>query len=273
MRTVTGYAVCRIVTALTLMLTLAGCAATRAHTQAEVRPWHSINEFRDQRYAEVADPWEGFNRGMYRFNFYFDKYIFLPVVTGYEFVTPDFVEDRISGVFNNLSEIRNLTNSMFQLKAAESATTLGRFLTNSTLGLGGMFDPATRFGLARQDQDFGKTLGYWGASSGPYLVLPIFGPSSLRDTGGLAVDYAISYGLYTAVDPFGSTGNSFAWDAGVTALGAIDARHRQSFRYYESGYPFEYNVVRFIYHEQREIETGKAPVEEEEKAKSTPVSE
>ncbi|HEY5513905.1 MAG TPA: VacJ family lipoprotein [Geomonas sp.] len=260
MMTVTRYHACRMIPALTLMLSLPGCAATRANT-AEERPMHSINEFRDQRFADVADPWEGFNRSMYRFNFYFDKYVFLPVVTGYEFVTPGFVQQRISGFYNNLNEVRNLTNSMFQLKGVESATTLGRFLTNSTLGLGGMFDPATKFGLARHDQDFGKTLGYWGASSGPYLVLPIFGPSSLRDTGGLAVDYGISYGIYTAVDPFPNSSNGLAISAGISTLGTVDARHQQSFRYYESGYPFEYYMVRFLYHEKREIETGKAPVE------------
>ena len=261
MMTDTRLNACRMILALTL-LPLTGCAATRANTRDEVPPRHSISEFRDQRFADVADPWEGFNRSMYRFNFYFDKYLYLPVVSGYEFVTPDFVQQRISGVYNNLGEIRNLSNSVFQLKVKESATTLGRFLTNSTLGLAGMFDPATRFGLARRDQDFGKTLGYWGATSGPYLVLPIFGPSSLRDTGGLAVDYGISYGVYNAVNPSANSGNGFTIDTAITGLGAIDARHQQSFRYYESGYPFEYNMVRFIYHEKREIETGKAPVED-----------
>jgi phospholipid-binding lipoprotein MlaA len=244
-----------------LTLSLAGCAATM-NNLAEVPPMHSINEFRDQRFAEVADPWEGFNRGMYRFNFYFDKYLYLPVVNGYEFATPTFLQDRISGFYNNLGEVRNLTNSLFQLKGKESATTLGRFLTNSTLGLGGMFDPATKFGMERHDEDFGKTLGYWGTGSGPYLVLPIFGPSSLRDTGGLAVDSGISYGIYTAIDPFGNSANSTIIDAGITTLGGIDARHQQSFRYYESGYPFEYYMVRFFYHEKREIETGKAPAAE-----------
>lgn len=264
--TVTGYRLCRMAPALALVLSLAGCAATGAHSRGEVRPRHSIEEFRDQRFAEVKDPWEGFNRSMYKFNFYFDKYLFLPVVAGYELVTPDFVERRISGVFNNLGEIRNLANSLFQLKGGEAAGTLGRFLTNSTLGLGGMFDPATEFGLARQNQDFGKTLGYWGAASGPYLVLPVFGPSSLRDTGGLAVDSGLSYALYTAIDPFGGSSNSGALDLGFTGLGAVDARHQQSFRYYESGYPFEYNMVRFLYHEQRELERGKTRAEEEEEA-------
>jgi len=218
---------------------------------------HSISEFKDQSFAAVADPWEGFNRSMYRFNFYFDKYVFLPVVSGYEFITPTFLQERVSGVYNNIAEVRNLTNSLFQLKGTESVTTLGRFVTNSTLGLGGMFDPATSFGMKRQDQDFGKTLGYWGAGSGPYLVLPIFGPSSLRDAGGLAVDYGISYGIYTWADPFGNSDAAFFIDSGIVALGAIDSRHQQSFRYHESGYPFEYYMVRFFYHQKREIEAGK----------------
>jgi len=256
--TVTRYRACWKILALTMLLSLSGCAAT-LNNQPEVPPRHTINEFRDQRFAEVADPWEGFNRGMYRFNFYFDKYLYLPAVNSYEFVTPIFVQDRISGIYNNLGEIRNLTNSVFQLKAKESATTLGRFLTNSILGIGGMFDPATSFGMKRHDEDFGKTLGYWGTGSGPYLMLPLFGPSSVRDTGGLAVDTALNYGLYTVVDPFGNTSSPLAISAGVTTLGGIDARHQQSFRYYESGYPFEYYMVRFIYHEKREIETGKAP--------------
>lgn len=242
------------VVGLLLALALGGCATTNSSTPAEVPAMHSIGEFKDQRFADVSDPWEGFNRNMYQFNYYFDKYLFIPVVTGYEFVTPTFVQQRISGIYRNLGEVSNFTNSLFQLKGTESITTLGRFVTNSTLGLGGMFDPATSFGLERHDQDFGKTLGYWGAGSGPYIVLPVFGPSSLRDTGGLAVDSAITYGIYTAIDPFGNSGNSLAIDAGITVLGGIDTRHQQSFRYFESGHPFEYYLVRFIYHEKREIE-------------------
>ena len=248
---------CTRIIALLLSLSLTGCAATMAHNQAETPPRHTISEFKDQRFAEVADPWEGFNRNMYRFNFYFDTYLFLPVVNSYEFVTPVFFQERVSSFFNNIGEVRNLTNSLFQLKGKESASTFGRFVTNSTVGLGGLFDPATTFGLERRQQDFGKTLGYWGSGSGPYLVLPIFGPSSVRDTGGLVVDTGISYGIYAGIDPFGNTGNSFAIGSGVTALNAVDTRHQKSFRYYESGYPFEYYMVRFFYHEKREIEIGK----------------
>jgi len=248
---------CYLISALMLSLFLGGCAATMVSTSGEVPARHSIIESKDQRFAEVADPWEGLNRNVYRFNFYFDKYLFLPVVNSYDYVTPVFLQERISNFYNNIGEIRNFSNSAFQLKGTESMTTLGRFVTNSTLGLGGLFDPATTLGLERHVEDFGMTLGYWGADSGPYLVLPVFGPSSLRDTGGLVVDSGISYGIYTAVGPFGNSGNSFAVGAGIKALEFIDARHQQSFRYYESGYPFEYYMVRFIYHEKREIESGK----------------
>jgi len=254
---VTRYTACRIVTSLVLLLMLAGCATSSLNTMAEVPARHSISEFNDQRFAEVSDPWEGFNRSMYGFNFYFDKYLFLPVVNGYEYITPTFLQERISGFYKNLEELQNFSNSLFQLKGLEAASTLGRFITNSTVGIGGLFDPASSFGLERRDQDFGKTLGYWGASAGPYLVLPVFGPSSVRDAGGLAVDTAITYGVYSAIDPFGSSNYSFAIGAGITTLGLVDLRHQHGFRYFESGNPFEYYLVRFFYHEKREIEAGR----------------
>lgn len=249
--------VIKVILSIMLSLPLAGCAASMVNSQAEVPARHSISEFRDQNFAEISDPWEGFNRRIYRLNYYLDTYLFLPVVNGYEFVTPAIVQRRVSSFYNNLGEVRNFTNSVFQLKGTESMTTLGRFVTNSTVGIGGLFDPATTFGLERHDQDFGKTLGYWGTDSGPYLVMPIFGPSSVRDAGGLAVDSGINYGIYTAIAPFGTSDTSFAIDVGITGLGAIDTRHQQSFRYYESGYPFEYYMVRFFNHQKREIESGR----------------
>jgi phospholipid-binding lipoprotein MlaA len=255
--TVPRYLNRRMMLLLILILLLTGCAAPGIRLQDEVPARHTIDEFRDQRFAEVTDPWEQQNRSMYRFNYYFDTYMFLPVVSGYEFITPIFIQERISSFYSNLGEVRNFTNSLFQLKGSESLLTFCRFVTNSTLGIGGLFDPATSFGLVRHSQDFGKTLGYWGMESGPYLVLPLFGPSSVRDTGGMVVDTGIRYGLLSAIDPFGNTGNSFAINSGITAMDTVDARHLQSFRYYESGYPFEYYLVRFIYHEKREIELAK----------------
>lgn len=249
----------RFILKFLLVLTLAGCATNAPVLPPEEPPMHTIEEFKDQRFADVADPWEGFNRSMYNFNFYLDKYLLLPVVHGYEYVTPIFVQDRITNFFGNLREVRNLTNSMFQLKGMESLTTLGRFVTNSTLGLGGLFDPATPLGLERRVQDFGKTLGYWGVESGPYLVLPLYGPSSVRDTGGLAVDSSIRYGIYYGIDPLGNNDYEAEIVSGATTLESIDVRHQTSFRYFDSGYPFEYYMVRFFYHEKRNIESKDHP--------------
>lgn len=252
----------RTILALFLLLSVTGCATSK-RSSTEIPPVHTIAEFRDQPFAYVYDPWEKFNRNMYRFNYYFDKYLFLPVVRGYEFITPVFVQDRITNFYNNVAEIRNLTNSLFQLKGKESAITLGRFVTNTTLGIGGFFDPATSFGLEKHPEDFGKTLGYYGVESGPYLVLPVFGPSSARDASGLAVDGAIRYGIYTGIESItGSSDDSFTIATAFGTMEAIDARHQVTFRYYESGYPFEYYLVRFIYHEKRELEAS-APLETE----------
>ncbi|HEX9023933.1 MAG TPA: VacJ family lipoprotein [Geobacteraceae bacterium] len=249
--------VCRPIHALLIAVALAGCAGPDTARLPEEPPMHTIAEFRDQKIADVNDPLEGFNRSMYKFNFYFDKYFFLPVVNSYEFITPTFVQDRISSFFNNIAEVRNLSNSLFQLKFTESATTLGRFVTNSTIGLAGLFDPATGLGLAQHREDFGMTLGYWGSGSGPYLVLPVLGPSGVRDTAGMAVDSGIRYGIYYAFDPFGNMDYGDAVTSGITTLEAVDKRHRDSFRYYESGYPFEYYMVRFLYHEKRELDIRK----------------
>ena len=246
-----------LVVILCLTVTLTGCATVGSRLPAEEPAMHSIEEFRDQRFAYVADPWEPFNRSIYKFNYYFDTYLFLPVVNSYEFVTPTIVQKGISNLFNNLGEIRNLTNNILQLKGEESAITLGRFVTNSTIGIGGLFDPATAMGLERRHSDFGLTLGYWGATSGPYLVLPLFGPSNLRDTSGYAVDSGLRFGLYSFIDPFAGTGAEFEISSGISGLEAVDRRHQESFRYFQSDYPFEYYLVRVFSHEKREIEIRK----------------
>jgi phospholipid-binding lipoprotein MlaA len=253
----------RTILALLLLLSVGGCAAVGRNSAGEIPPRHTIAEFRDQPFAYVYDPWERFNRDMYRFNYYFDKYLYLPVVNTYEFIAPIFVQNRITNFYNNIGEIRSLTNSVFQLKGAEAGITLGRFVTNSTIGLAGIFDPATKLGLERHQQDFGKTLGYYGVSSGPYIVLPVLGPSSGRDTTGLAVDGGIRYGIFTGVENLanGNSDDSFTIALAAETMEAIDARHQQTFRYYESGYPFEYYLVRFLYHQKRDLESGKQKTE------------
>jgi phospholipid-binding lipoprotein MlaA len=136
--------------------------------------------------VEVYDPIEGFNRGSYRFNHYFDKYFFLPIVKGYQFIMPDYAEDRVSSFVDNVYEFNNFTNNLLQLKFKETGITLSRFVINTTVGVAGLWDPSTHWGLHRQPEDFGQTLGHYGVGHGPFIVLPIFGPSNLRDTTGQA---------------------------------------------------------------------------------------
>jgi phospholipid-binding lipoprotein MlaA len=187
----------------------------------------------------------------------FDKFVFLPVVAGYETVVPRFAQTGVSNFFSNLREVRTFCNSILQAKGKKSLVTLGRFLTNSTIGIGGLFDPATSFGWRQQHEDFDRTLETWGVGTGPYLVLPLLGPSTVRNASGLAVDGGVRWAVVSSIDPFGGTGAGSEIEMGATALEAVDLRHRESFRYYESDYPFEYYMVRYIFSERRELATIK----------------
>lgn len=137
---------------------------------------------------EPHDPWERYNRSMHRFNDKLDRSVLKPLATGYKKITPDPVEKGIHNFFNNLGEIKVIINDLLQLKLVQTASDTGRFIVNSTLGLGGFFDIAKHIGMTQHDEDFGQTMGYWGMGSGPYLVMPLFGPSSLRDGPSLLVD-------------------------------------------------------------------------------------
>lgn len=135
------------------------------------------------------DPFERFNRSMYAFNDKLDKYVMTPVAKGYNWVTPDVVNTGITNFFNNLDDIVVFFNDLLQLKFARAAHESARVVFNTTYGLLGFFDVATSFGLEKHDEDFGQTLAYWGVGSGPYLVLPILGPSNVRDAISLPVDW------------------------------------------------------------------------------------
>ena len=134
------------------------------------------------------DPWEGFNRKVYGFNKAIDTAIAKPLAKGYKAITPDFVETGVSNVFDNIRDIPNFINNLLQGKGKDSLSDLSRFVINSTLGIAGLWDPASSMGLVKHDEDFGQTLAYWGVPDGPYLMLPILGPSTVRDTSALPVD-------------------------------------------------------------------------------------
>ena len=141
----------------------------------------------------IYDPWEGFNRKIFAFNDTIDTYAFKPLAKGYRFVTPDVVEEGLSRVFSNLGELVNIANDLMQGKFKQATNDTGRFLINSTVGLVGFFDVADNLGLPKNEgEDFGQTLGFYGVKQGPYLILPIFGPSTLRDAPSRVVDQLIN---------------------------------------------------------------------------------
>ncbi|MBQ0718755.1 MAG: VacJ family lipoprotein [Gammaproteobacteria bacterium] len=203
----------------------------------------------------IYDPWEPMNRGIYNFNARFDRAIFLPTVKAYRAVTPDIVESGVTNFFSNLGEVNNFINNVFQLQLKSSGITLWRFVVNSTVGVAGLWDPASKFGLYEQQEDFGQTLGYWGVGSGPYLVLPFLGPSSLRDAAGLGVDYAVN----TEVDLLNLNDDANKDDIrlGLGLLNVVDTRKNTAFRYYETGSPFEYELVRYAHGQLRDIQVEK----------------
>lgn len=144
--------------------------------------------------ATEDDPWEGFNRVVFKFNDTLDTYALKPIAQGYQFITPQFLEDGIHNMYRNVGDVRNLANNVLQVKPHAAGVDTARLLMNTIVGVGGFFDVGTKMGLQRNDEDFGQTLGYWGLSSGPYLVLPLLGPSTVRDALGIYPDsYAEPY--------------------------------------------------------------------------------
>lgn len=134
-----------------------------------------------------GDPIEGINRPINTFNDILDRFILEPLTTVYEHVVPDPLKDGIGNFFNNIGELNNLVNNTLQGKFREAGDDITRFMVNSTLGVGGLFDVATEMGVQRNNEDFGQTLAVWGVGQGAYLVLPFIGPTTLRDLPGLGV--------------------------------------------------------------------------------------
>ncbi len=182
---------------LPLLLTLTGCA--------------TVHGERDPR-----DPWEGFNRGVYAFNTDFDNAILKPVAEGYVNVVPQTARTGVSNFFSNLGDVVVLANDLLQFKLGQAASDFSRLVWNTTVGLGGLIDVATPMGLTKHNEDFGQTLGYWGAGPGPYLVIPFLGPSSLRDGAGVAVDYT----QFSLVNEVKDDTARYS----LIALGAVDIR-------------------------------------------------
>jgi phospholipid-binding lipoprotein MlaA len=187
----------RLIICVVLVVFISGCATTGV---------------KDER-----DPIEGFNRTMYSFNQGMDKVIFNPVAKLYQTITPDFVERAIGNFFDNLDDVSIIANDILQFKLAQAYMDTFRFIFNSTLGLGGFRDVSSQMGLVKHDEDFGQTLAVWGVGPGPYLVTPIFGPSTFRDATSLVVDDIL-------LNPVSYLNNNDALKAGLATLNYIDIK-------------------------------------------------
>jgi phospholipid-binding lipoprotein MlaA len=227
---------------------LGGCAGTRELPPGIAAHPELAQAALEPSVLDVYDPLEPLNRAIYNFNAGFDRYVFLPIVRAYEFVTPDFVENRISDFFDNIQEIPTFANNVLQLKADAAGRSATRFIIN-TMFTAGLFDLAGAKGIEQVSEDLGQTLGHWGAGAGPFLVLPVLGPSNLRDATGRLGDALLL--SFLTPDPVSDT---LAHDATRFGLQPIDARSRVAFRYYETGSPFEYDLVRLLYTEKRDLD-------------------
>lgn len=192
--------------ALLALMIIQGCAS---------RPITAENDSPTVRQRTAADPLEGFNRAVFTFNDGVDQAVLKPVATAYREVTPEPIRRGVTNVFSNVNDIISLFNNAFQLKAVETSDTFFRVTVNTFWGLGGIFDVAGEMRIPKHTEDFGQTLGYWGVPAGPYLVLPLLGPSSVRDASGRYVD---SYADLVRLTNDVSTRNS------LTLIRIVDAR-------------------------------------------------
>ncbi len=266
---ISTHSLARLVCVLAFVMLLPACASRKIAPELtlEDRQFRApvshapskkdIKKAVEDSYFGVDDPANNFNRTMYSFNAHFDKYVFIPVVMTYEAVLIPPVRKGISNGIDNLNEVPTFVNCVLQGKGKKAVVTVGRFLINSTIGILGLMDVATELGLPRHEEDFGQTLGVWGVDEGPYLVLPILGPSSGRDAIGLVPDYFITMyqmeAIYSAADvndkPTARNVN--------TATRGVNTRANIPFRYYSTDTPFEYEFVRFLYTKKRELDVQK----------------
>lgn len=179
-KTIKGIAA---VTCLASLMTLGGCTSVP-----------------DNAGSDPSDPWEVVNRHTYAFNQGVDNVLIKPIAKGYQFIVPEPVRDSVTHFYQNLGEPSNALNNVLQGKVEEGILSLFRLMINSTVGVGGLFDVASEVGITRMPEDFGQTMGVWGISDGPYVVLPIFGPSTVRDSVGLVPEFFTDPNYYVDND-------------------------------------------------------------------------
>ncbi|MEO1460357.1 MAG: VacJ family lipoprotein, partial [Pseudomonadota bacterium] len=224
----------RLVAGAVALLTLGACASTDP----------------GEGFAAM-DPYENTNRVFHDFNVGADRYVLRPAAKGYDAAVPDTAQLLIGNGISHLDLPVDLANYVLQGEVQAALRVLGRFTLNTTLGAGGLLDPATEFGLPREETDFGITLGKWGVASGPYLVLPLLGPSSPRDAAGFAVDIAFSPTTYTG---FADSSVLNAFSLPLAVVERVDDRARNADLIDEVLYesPDSYVTLRSIYLQRRQ---------------------
>lgn len=244
-------------TSLAISIALSGCATTTTNSDPD-------------------DIWQGWNRGTQEFNDDVDQAILKPVAKGYVAVTPDAVDEGVTNFFSNLNDIGVTINDFLQLKLLQSGMDLSRFIINTTVGVVGVFDVATMVDLPKHNEDFGQTLGFWGVPSGPYMVLPLAGPSSPRDFVGLIGDALMNPLTYVSV--FGGFAGGAA-TGGANALDVTDTRAglMATEKVVNEGAVNRYDFIKNAYEQHREylIHDGNPPsndLEPEEDASAEPAS-
>ena len=195
---------------LMLVILLAGCATPPPVTEREAY----------QEYVETNDPFEPTNRAIFQFNRALDEGLFQPIARAYRSAVPLWLRQRVGDALENLSAPVVFLNDVLQGEAERAMTTLVRFVINSSIGVAGLTDMAGEMGLKGHDEDFGQTLAVWGAEDGPYIMLPIFGPSNPRDTVGRVVDWV--------VDPFNRWANNTDHEELVLVRGGVAALHTRT---------------------------------------------
>lgn len=227
-----------VATVIVVALLVTGCASSARH--------------------DPRDPLEGWNRGVQSFNDSLDDYVMKPVSRGYQWITPTFVDKGVTNFFNNLDDIAVVANDLLQAKFLQSGKDTGRFLINTTAGLGGLFDVASKVSLTKNNEDLDQTLGYWGLSTGPYLVIPLLGPSSPRGVAGIGgniVSNPINW-ISPWYVPF-SVGALNTLDTRADLLSATKIADEASVDRYE--------FIRNAYFQQREylVHDGNPPLDED----------
>lgn len=214
------------------------------------------NPVEQAEFQATNDPVEPLNRAIFDVNDFMDRLLIRPLAELYRVTIPPGIRDRIASVLRNMDEPVVFANNLLQGEVSSAGTTLGRFVVNTTLGGGGMYEVASDFGMKQQQGDFGQTLYVWGAGEGPYIVLPLFGPSNVRDAAGLGVDslmspwkYAVASGGSTISDTFTITDiTASALSRREENIEALDALKQGSLDYYAQ--------MRSVYRQHRAKEIG-----------------